>query len=455
MARTNLATRFTETTHEGAPAARMTAEQALRRSVLSCLLWEREFYEDGEEIAGRIRKLANEVKPETLAALAGEARTRFKLRHVPLLLLVALIGRREPEARKLVADAIAGTVRRADEPGELIALYRKLNGRADRAPAKLTKQMKAGLAAALPSFDAYQLAKYDRDGAVKLRDVFRLVHPKPANAEQAELWRRLVKGELESPDTWEVALSAGADKRETFERLLREGKLGYLALLRNLRNMTAASVDTGLIRDAILARKGARDVLPFRFVAAARACPQMEPALDTALLASLGDMPKLPGKTVVLVDVSGSMNDKLSSKSDLTRRDAAATLASILPGEDVRVFAFADTVVEIPRRMGMAGVDAINQAPRGSTRLFDAVAAVKAQVPHDRMVVITDEQATDPSRFGYWIVGSVRTLPDPLNRGYMVNVASARNGVGYGKWTHIDGFSEAVLTFIREHEAAQ
>ena len=443
MARTNLATRFTETTHEGAPAARMTAEQALRRSVLSCLLWEREFYEEGEEIAGRIRKLASEVKPETLAALAGEARTRFKLRHVPLLLLVALIGRREPEARKLVADAIAGTVRRADEPGELIALYRKLNGRADRAPAKLTKQMKAGLAAALPSFDAYQLAKYDRDGAVKLRDVFRLVHPKPANAEQADLWRRLVKGELEAPDTWEVALSGGADKRETFERLLRDGKLGYLALLRNLRNMTAANVDTGLIRDAILARKGARDVLPFRFVAAARACPQMEPALDTALLASLGDMPKLPGRTVVLVDVSGSMSKNLSSRSDLTRMDAAATLASLIPSDDLRVFSFSDGLVEVPPRKGMAGVAAIiGSQPHSGTRLGEAVAAVN-RWPHDRLIVVTDEQ-------------SHSRVPDPAaGKAYMLNVASARNGVGYGKWTHIDGFSEAVLTFIREHEAAQ
>ena len=69
----------------------------------------------------------------------------------------------------------------------------------------------------------------------------------------------------------------GKDKKETFERLIREGKLGYLALLRNLRNMTDAKVDSGLIRDAIVARKGADRVLPFRYIAAARACPAARP----------------------------------------------------------------------------------------------------------------------------------------------------------------------------------
>ena len=61
-------------------------------------------------------------------------------------------------------------------------------------------------------------------------------------------------------------------------------------------------------------------------------------------------------------------------------------------------------------------------------------------LPHDRLIVVTDEQSHD-------------TVADPrAGKAYMVNVASARNGVGYGRWTHIDGFSEAVLGFIREHE---
>ena len=53
-------------------------------------------------------------------------------------------------------------------------------------------------------FDAYKLAKYDRDSKVNLRDVMFLVSPKPKDEEQAAVWKRLVDGTLESPDTWEV-----------------------------------------------------------------------------------------------------------------------------------------------------------------------------------------------------------------------------------------------------------
>jgi 60 kDa SS-A/Ro ribonucleoprotein len=280
------------------------------------------------------------------------------------------------------------------------------------------------------------------NAAVKLRDVIRLTHPKPADAAQADLWKRAMNGELKTPDTWEVSLSAGADKREAWTRLLTERKLGYLALLRNLRNMVQAGVDPGLVREAIVARRGgAERVLPFRYIAAARACPQMEPALDQALSEAVLTMPVLSGTTAILVDVSDSMDDKLSTKSDLTRADAAAALASVIHG-DRRVFTFSHQVVEVPPRLGMAGVDAILRSqPHGGTRLGAAIAAVNEQVKHDRLIVVTDEQSHD--RVG-----------DPVaKRAYMINVASAKNGVGYGRWTHIDGFSEGVLKFIAEVES--
>jgi hypothetical protein len=299
--------------------------------------------------------------------------------------------------------------------------------------------MKLGLARAVAKFDAYQLAKYDRDGPVKLRDVLFLIHAKPRDEAQAQLWKGVADRTLASPDTWEVALSGGADKRETFERLLAERKLGYLALLRNLRNMDQAGVDEAVVTEAILARRGAQRVLPFRYVAAARAAPRFERWLDEALMESVLEGPVFAGRTIVLVDVSGSMDWKLSAKSDLTRMDAAATLASVIPG-DLRVFTFSDGVVEVPARRGMAGVDAVVRSQaHGGTRLGHAVAHVN-RLPHDRLIVITDEQSHD-------------TVPAPkAAKAYMVNVASARNGVGHGEWTRIDGFSEAVLTYIRESE---
>lgn len=420
-------------THEGAPAKVINAEAQLRRSLMSCLLWESEFYEDGQSIADRLAMAAAAIPAQKLAEVAIEARSKFNLRHAPLLLLTVLL--RTGAGSRLVSDTIAEVVQRADEPAELLALYWKDGKR------PLSAQLKKGLARAVQKFDAYQLAKYNRDSAVKLRDVIFLTHPNPGD--NADTFKALAEKTLASPDTWEVALSAGADKRETFERLLRESKLGYLALLRNLRNMAQADVDASLIRDAILARKGAHRVLPFRYVAAARACPQMEPAIDQALSEAIAELPPLPGKTAVLVDVSGSMSDLLSKRSDLRRMDAAAALASIIHG-DLRVFTFSEKIVEIPPRRGMAGVDAIiNSQPHSGTYLGQAVKALNDQVPHDRLIVVTDEQSHD-------------RVPDPVcKHAYMINTASYQNGVGYSRWVHIDGFSEQVLRFVCEYESSR
>lgn len=425
------------TTFEGAPARRINDEQALRRSVLSCLLWESEFYEDGVAIAERIAELAGKVAPEKVAALAIEARSVQHLRHAPLFLISALARH---AGGKVVEDAVCDVIQRADELAELVAIHAKVNGvTPDKVKSKLSAAMKRGLARAFLKFDEYALAKYNRDNAVKLRDVLFLCHAKPDTEARADLWKRLAKNELTAPDTWEVNLSGGADKRETFERMIRDGKLGYLALLRNLRNMVEARCDMALVREAVLARKGSARVLPFRYVAAARAVPQLEPVIDTALCEAIATAPALPGKTIVLVDVSGSMKERLSARSDLTRMDAAAALASVIHG-DLRVMTFSSGLVEVPPRRGMAGVDAvIRSQPHSSTLLGQAVAAVN-QMPHDRLIVITDEQSHD-------------RVPDPAaKRAYMINVASAKNGVGYGRWTHLDGFSENVIRFIGEHE---
>lgn len=426
----NTAPKYQVKAHGGAPAfPHITPIQQLRRSVLSCLLWEDSFYEDGKDIAQRIEETAALVSPEELAALAVEARSTFNLRHVPLLLLSALAKR----GGSIVSETIEKTIQRPDELAEFLTVYWR-NGKTP-----IAKQIKKGLAKAFAKFDAHSLSKYNRDSAIKLRDVLFMVHAKPSDEAQAAIWKQLVDGTLPPADTWEADLSAGKDKRETFERLIRENKLGYLALLRNLRNMTAAGVNSDLLRDAILARRGAHRVFPFRYVAAARACPQMEPVLDQALSEAISDMKPLPGKTAVLVDVSGSMDSPLSAKSDLKRIDAAAALASIIHG-DLRVFTFSNAIVEVPPRRGMAGVDAvIRSQPHSSTALAEAVSIINAKVPHDRLIVITDEQATTGG------------IPHPVaKRAYMINVASYKNGVGYGAWTHLDGFSEGVLRWISE-----
>ena len=443
MARLNLLNLAREVrTHEGASARRISHELQLRRSVLACLLWESQFYENGVEIAGHIAELVPKVEAERVAALAVEARAQMKLRHAPLLLVREMA--RHKTHRGLVAETLERVIQRADELCEFVAIYWK-DGRVP-----LSGQVKKGLAAAFPKFDEYQLAKYDRGGPIKLRDVLFLSHAKPRDEQQAGVWRKLIWGRLAVPDTWEVALSAagaenGVSKREAWSRLLQKNKLGALALLHNLRNLREAGVDETLVLSALEAMNTQR-VLPVRFLAAARHAPQWEPALETATLKCIAGQEKLAGKTVLLVDVSGSMIAPLSRRSEMVRTDAAYGLAVLLReiGERVAVYSFSDNLVEVPARRGFALRDAIDVSQRhNGTYLRKAVEQLNHKERYDRLIVISDEQARD-------------TVPNPQGKGYVINVASYKNGVGYGKWTHIDGWSESVVEYVRllETEAA-
>lgn len=418
-------------THEGAPAARINPEQMLRRSLMSCLLWENEFYEDGVTISKRLSDLVQQVDSKKVAAMMIEARHQMYLRHAPLLIACALAKKGD-----LKAIDLDNIIQRADELTEFLAVYWR-NGRC-----KLAAQVKKGLARAFPRFDAYSLAKYNRDKEIKLRDVMFLVHPKPISKEQAETWKKLVDGKLESPDTWEVALSAskGENKKEHWERLLKENKLGGMALLRNLRNMKQADVNAQLVKEALTTMKTNR-ILPFRFIAAAKHAVQWESYIETAMLRSMQEQPKLKGHTLILVDVSGSMSWELSGKSEMQRKDAACGVAMCAREmcESVDVWTFSEHVVQVPSRHGFALRDAIWRSQSNSGTYLGKALKKTNKENYDRLIVISDEQSWDP-------------LPDPKNTAYMINVASNQNGVGYGKWVHIDGWSENVLRYINALE---
>jgi len=195
---------------------------------------------------------------------------------------------------------------------------------------------------------------------------------------------------------------------------------------------------------SVLGAMNTARVLPSRFLAAARYAPRWGEAIEKAMLKSIASQEKLLGKTIVLVDVSGSMTAPLSQRSEMQRTDAAYGLAVLLReiGEKVAVFSFSDALVEVPARRGFALRDAIANSQRhNGTQLGYAVSELNRNHGYDRLIVITDEQAHD-------------TVPAPQGNGYVVNVASCKNGVGYGKWTHIDGWSESVVEYIHALEQA-
>ena len=420
-----------EYTHEGGPAHKQSDLSQLKRAVFACLLWEDNFYENGVSISDRIKDLCKAVDSDEVAAIADQARNVMQMRHVPLLLTVALAGKRYDKLEQVVTNVI----RRADEMGELLALY----WADDKKP--IPAGMKRGLARVFGKFDAYALGKYNRDGAIKLRDILRLVHPTPKDEAQSILWKRLLAGDLASPDIWEVELSAGKDKKATFTRLLSENKLGYMALLRNLRNMEQAGVDKQLVKTALLSGNASR-VLPFRYIAASRACPAWAAMVDDAFKLKLASLDPVAGETVFMVDVSGSMDSALSKKSDLLRMDAAAALAAIWPGEK-RIFTFSERLVEVPSYAGLAAIDQITKSQDNSgTYLGQSLRELetKLKTMPKRLIVITDEQSAD------------RTPQPYAEHGYVINVASEKPSIAYGPWVSLTGFSENILKYIAETE---
>lgn len=420
-------------THEGAVAKNISAVQELRRSVMSCMLWENSFYENGKSIADRIAELVSRVSAEDAMNIAIQAREDMKLRHAPLY--IARLMAQNPKQRHLVGYTLSRVIQRADELSEFLAIYWK-DGRVP-----IAKQVKKGLASAFTKFNEYALAKYNRDGAIKLRDVLFMVHAKPKDDEQAALWKRLVNDELKTPDTWEVELSASNDKKASWTRLLSERKLGALALLRNIRNMEQAGVSDTLVRDALRNIKTER-VLPFRFISAARHAPKYEAELETGMFTCLEGREKMNGKTIILIDTSGSMSSTVSGRSEISRLDAAAGVAMMLREicDTVEVYAFNTSVRSVVPRRGFALADAIGRAA-GGTYLGKAVKQLNETATADRLIVITDEQSYDP-------------VPNPkFKQSYLINVAAYKNGVGYGgNWRHIDGWSEAIVDYIQATE---
>lgn len=472
MASVNSATRQTRVapvTHEGGQARRIGKAAQLKRVLNACLLWEDTFYVDGQGIADTLRQLVREVDADVVADLAVKAREEQKLRHAPLLLAYEMTLASKAH-RALVADTLAHVIQRPDEIVEFVAIYYKLGG--GKRP--LAKQVKLGLARAFNKFSEYQLAKYNRDKDIKLVDVMALVHPKPKDRETGLLFAKLANKDhlpketkfskfkvastyralaknfmgLATPDTWEVALSGGADKKETFERLIEEGKLGALALLRNLRNMQQAGVSDATVRSALKSANVER-VLPFRFIAAAKHAPKMEDALEQAMFKCLEGHEKLAGKTVLLVDISGSMDAPISDKSDLQRADAAVGLAMLLREicENAVVYTFSNSEKLVPPRRGFALAEAIKKSqPHSGTYLGSSAAAVaRHEGDADRVIVITDEQSHDKVGNPFQKTGA---------KAYLINVASYQNGVGYGNgWKHIDGWSEACVSYIVAEES--
>jgi len=287
-----------------------------------------------------------------------------------------------------------------------------------------------------------------------------LTHAKPQNAEQEAMWKRLAENQLATPDTWEVALSSGADKKTSWERLITEGKLPALAFLRNLRGMTQAGVDRRVIYNG-LAKLKSSWLLPLNFFSAAREAPEYTSEIEQAMLACYSQQQKLPGWTVFLVDVSGSMGKEIGGKSTFKRLDAACAMAVLAQerAEHCTIYATGGSdaarghaTAKVSGYRGFGLANEINQYKHGEPKSLGGGGIftrqclewiktdLKGQTP-DRIVVFSDSQDCD----------IVNRVPAPFGtHNYIVDVSAHAHGINYaGVWdAEVSGWSEKFIDFI-------
>jgi predicted transcriptional regulator len=372
--------------YEGAQAFKVTPELELYAAVVTASLSDN-FYEKGLARLTRIQELMLKNNPEFIAKLAIYARTEMHMRSVPMVLAVELAKTNSGNA--LVSKTVNGVVKRADEITELLSYYQLANNRQGvKKLNKLSKQVQKGLSQAFNKFDEYQFAKYNRPTEVKLRDALFLVHPKAKNEAQQVVFNKIAANELDVPYTWETELSAlGQVKFESshakalavrakWEELIDSGKLGYMALLRNLRNILEANVSAEHIMKVcdFLSNENAvanSKQLPFRFLAAFREIKILNSeyvsmilnALEDAVVASVRNMKGFDEATSVLIacDVSGSMQKAVSEKSKVLLYDVGLMLGMLLHSKSKKVVSgmFGDSwkVINMPSRSVLANVE--------------------------------------------------------------------------------------------------
>jgi len=489
----------TGSTYEGAPGYARTVKSELFLLAVANMVGEQTFYEGATDRDARYRSLVAQTAvadPHWTAGFLGWLRGDGNMRSASLVGALeaakAMVAAKVPGARPIVASVL----QRADEPGEALAYWTSRYGRA------IPKPVKRGVAdAAVRLYTEYSLLRYDTvSKGYRFGDVLDLVHPSPKEPWQGELFsyaldrrhgrgdtipsglsmvsfnawlRGVVKEEPESllnadalkraGMTWEDALSLAGptvDKAKLWAALIPS--MGYMALLRNLRNFDEAGVsddvaDTVAARLADPAQVAKSRQFPYRFLAAYEAAPSLRwgHALDKALNAALGNVPRLDGRTLVLIDTSASMtNMAYSAKSKMTPAKAAAVFGVVLGarcGADVHGFADGVFRHDVPK-----GASVLKEVDRFVKRTGEvghgtdiAGSLRRTWSGHDRVFLISDMQT---------MTGDVSTAVPGNVALYGFNLGGYKVGaVDAGKTNRVEmgGLTDATFKMVPLIEAGR
>lgn len=441
----------------GHAAYKMKDKEKLVTQVLTSFFNESKFYGDNSAEMKETIKSVIATDPEFVAKLAVFARREFNMRSVAHVLTAYLAH--EVEGKPYAKDTIKAISLRGDDVTEIMSCYINLFGNRP-----IPNSLKKGIAEALQGFDEYTLAKYKGDGkSVKMRDLLCICRPTPKNDEQSAMWKRLLNGELETPYTWETELSAKGNNAATWENLIDSGKVGYMALLRNLRNILTANpsnVNTVLdiIQDPVRVKKSKQ--LPFRFLSAYKELKNIGgsrvfDALESAIEASIENIPKLSGTTVIAVDTSGSMGSSVSQKSDVCCYEIGMLLGLIANKIcDDSIFYTFDTSIKkyaVSHRTSILESVSLSCCGGGTRMELPFNKMISDNIKADRVIVISDNECN-----GGWWHTPIQKLADE----YRITTGNdiwvhAIDLQGYGtqqfhgaKTNIIAGWSEKVLDFI-------
>lgn len=453
---------------------------ALYRQIATSLWSGDGYYENEEAWFKRFQenvRVVMRTDPRLPFALAAYARDKagLALRTSPVALYVEAASQPEAKGTGLIRQYAPKILKRADEPAEAIAYYRQHHG------GSVPHGLLRGIADILPNFDEYQLAKYKKTGSVSMRDVFRLARPKPKDENQEILWHYVVKNELKPAYTWEVELSkcqGDDEKREKWNELIHSGRLGLMALMRNMRSILRLGADIEEALGQITPeRVRASGILPFQWYKAYQSIAEsghevIARVMEEALAWSLDNVPKLPGITLMACDNSGSME-----YFQVTRGTSCMTIANLMGAMGVyccdqgfvgtfgETFAMARTEQHFNLFKNKSIIEENGRRTGQATNAWTIFAyLIKHRIFVDRVIIFSDMQCYDSSAyvrgkkiFSHTLAGELDAYAaiNPNVLVYSVNLASQDNSCQFAphqRVVELAGWSESVFKFINSME---
>ena len=457
------------------PAYSMTRKEELLTAVLTTMFGEPKHYGSTDCDLISLAIITASEDPEFLCRLACYARNVGNMRSVSHV-LTAIIARYAHEYTRVT---VRNTVNRPDDITELLSCYLSLFGK------PLPNALKRETAAVIQSFDEYSLAKYNNQNKpMKLRDVLRLTHPNPASKEKEELFRRLLDNNLNTPYTWETELSAKGNTCEVWNQLIASGKVGYMALLRNLANILKSGADITPVLKKLSDPQEVKNSrqLPFRFYSAYRTLksgnlmtPEVHEALETALRVSIDNMEHIPGRTLIAVDCSGSMCDTISRRGTIRCCDIGTlfgAMASYICDDSTVCYFDSEScsmfkgkqkgylIARYEKSESILDICDKNSAAGGNTDLSLPMRyalkrdPLRETIPFDRVIYFSDNQCNSFKHGHYGIIANkfAEEYRDRYNSDFWVHGVDMQ---GYGtqqfigpRTNLIAGWGESVLYFI-------